>query len=307
MYIRKIIDGLAYRWYNYLQSYKISNSSIIFSYTNEAQLKGYRTTFLLILITVMLTSKFSGADNVRIYCDGATPPTEFTDANGNLTGLSVEIVREIQGRIGDTSTIEVRPWARAYLEALTQPDVLLFTTSRNKEREKQFHWIFHVTTRWNFLFAKRGSRLKINSLEDAKKVRRIGVLRNGNREKYLKEAGFTNLENVTSHRQNLKKLITGRVDLIFMSGLEAAALAKDIGIPVTELEPVYKVYSNDSYIVLSKNGTELDTVKKWAEAAQSIKADGTFKKIGNKWVGYTSKNYGIAPILKNNVFYFFND
>ncbi len=269
----------------------------------------YRTTAIvgMALIFLNIFAGLSKADNVNIYCDGATRPTEFKDEHGNLTGLSVDVVRELQKRVGNTGKIRSWPWIRAYQTALTKPDTVLFTTSRNADRETRFHWIFHVTTRRTVLFGKRGTSLKINSIEDAKKVRGIGILRGGNREKYLKERGFSNLKDVARHEQNLQKLLKGRIDLIFMSSLEAALLAKKVGVSFSEIEPIYSVHSNDSYIILSKNGTALGTVKKWTEAAREMKADGTFRKIGDKWTAYIRNNYGLETEVRNDVFYFWKE
>ena len=45
------------------------------------------------------------------------PPLNYVD-DGVLVGPSVEIVREIQRRVGSDAPIEVYPWARAYKMAL---------------------------------------------------------------------------------------------------------------------------------------------------------------------------------------------
>jgi len=216
-------------------------------------------------------------------------------------------VREIQKRIGDKSKIEEYPWARLYNMALREPDIVLFTASRNADRENKFHWISHITNRRSVFFAKKISSLIINSIDSAKKVEKIGVMRAGNREKYLQEHGFNNLYSVTTEKQALGMLLLNRIDLIFMSMIEAATLAKNNGISFDEIEPKFVVYSNDSYIIMSKNNTPIETVKKWKNAAQSIKDDGTFEKIGRKWVNIIQKEYGMETKVENGVFYFWND
>ncbi len=156
-------------------------------------------------------------------------------------------------------------------------------------------------------WAKAGSSLNINSMEDAKKVRGIGVLRNGNREEYLKIRGFTNLDVVEDEWQNLKKLVAGRLDLVFMSELEAAALTKITGISLDKIEPKYTVYSNESYAVMSKPGTPPETVKRWKRAGQQMKDDGSFKKIGEKWVKRIYHDYGLQTEARDEALYFWKD
>ena len=144
-------------------------------------------------------------------------------------------------------------------------------------------------------------------MEDARRVKSIGVLRGGNREKYLRLRGFTNLEPATEEGQNLKKLLAGRIDLIFLSTIEAATLASMNGISLNEIEPKFTVYSNDSYIVMSKNGTSSETVKIWKNAAQQIKVDGTFKKIGEKWVRHIRETFGVETEVRDDILFFWKD
>jgi polar amino acid transport system substrate-binding protein len=261
----------------------------------------------IIIFTLIIFSSWAFANNVKILCDPSYIPTEYEDENGKLRGFTVEIVREIQKRIGNQIEIEPIPWARAYDMGLREPNIVLFTASRNADRENKFHWITQITTRRSVFFAKRDSPLKINSIEDAKKVSSIGVKLKENRTKYLEERDFTNLEGVPLQEHNLLKLIKGRIDLIFMSTLEAAALAKKKGVSFIEIEPKFTVYSNDSYIIMSKNGTSPKIVKKWQEAAKAIKDDGTFERIGEKWVIYLRTNYQFETEIKNGVFNFWKD
>ncbi len=157
------------------------------------------------------------------------------------------------------------------------------------------------------LWAKADSPLKINSMEDARRVKNIGVLRGGNREKYLQIQDFTNLVPVTEEGLNLKKLIAGRIDLHFLSTIEAATLAKLNDISSSEIEPKFTVYSNDSYVMMSKNGTSSETLRRWKNAEQQIKDDGTFKKIGEKWVKYIRDNYGVETEVRDNILFFWKD
>ena len=112
----------------------------------------------------------------------------------------------------------------------------------------KFHWICQVTTRHSVLFAKRGSPLTILNMEQAKLLGGIGVIHGGNRQTYLENHGFINLEAVKDESLNIRKLMAGRIDLVFMSELEAAANVEKAGYALEDLEPKLTVYSNDSYI-----------------------------------------------------------
>jgi polar amino acid transport system substrate-binding protein len=58
--------------------------------------------------------------------------------NGELVGPSVEIVKEIQSRVGSTEPIHVYPWARAYKIAQERENVVLFGTAYTTNRRNMF-------------------------------------------------------------------------------------------------------------------------------------------------------------------------
>ncbi len=263
-------------------------------------------TVIVMAFILLAANRLSYAENIRIFCN-EEPPTNYSAADGTVTGFTTEIVREIQKRVGNSSHIIIYPWKRAYKIALKEPGIVLFTASRNPDREDRFHWIIQVTTRRSVLWSKAASPLRICSLDDARRVKSIGVLRGGNREKYLRLRGFTNLEPASEEGQNLKKLLAGRIDLIFLSTIEVATLAKINGISFSGIEPKFTVYSNDSYIMMSKNGTSSETVKMWKNAAQQIKSDGTFNKIGEKWVKHIRDTFGVETEVRDNILYFWKN
>ncbi len=59
------------------------------------------------------------------------PPLNYVK-DGVLVGPSVEIVKEIQKRIGSHEQIKVFPWARAYSLALEEENVVLFGMTHTK-------------------------------------------------------------------------------------------------------------------------------------------------------------------------------
>jgi polar amino acid transport system substrate-binding protein len=137
------------------------------------------------------------------------PPLNYLK-DGVLVGPSVEIVKEIQRRVGSHEQIKVYPWARAYKTALEDENVVLFSMTYTKVRHDKFKWIGPLAKKRDILVAKKGSGIKINCLEDAKKVKRIGTLRDDTRERLLKRHGFTNLEPVSDEQKNAKKLVLGQ-------------------------------------------------------------------------------------------------
>ena len=87
-------------------------------------------------------------------------------------------------------------------------------------------------------FVKQGSEMQLTNLEGAKKVGAIATYKNDVREQLLRSQGVTNLDSSKSPVSNLKKLMSGRVDLWLFSNLGIKRIASQIGVDLDELELV---------------------------------------------------------------------
>jgi len=209
------------------------------------------------------------------------PPLNYL-RNGVLVGPSVEIVKEIQRRVGSHEEIRVYPWARAYKMALEDENVVLFGTTYTKVRHDKFKWIGPLATKRDILVAKKGSGITINSLDDAKKVKRIGTLRDDTRERLLKRHGFTNLEPVSDEQKNAKKLVLGRIDLWTYKIPGLKTVCELAGVDYNEIEEVYHLRKIDLMIAFSKKTSD-SIVQKWRNAFNEMLADGTIMQIRKRW------------------------
>ena len=209
------------------------------------------------------------------------PPLNYLQ-NGVLIGPSVDTVREIQKRVGSHEEIKVYPWARAYKMALEDENVVLFGTTHTKVRHDKFKSIGPLATKRDILVAKKGSGIKINSLEDAKKVKRIGTLRDDTRERLLKTHGFTNLEPVSDEQKNAKKLALGRIDLWAYKIPGLRTVCDLAGVDYNEFEEVYHLREIELMIAFSKKTSDA-IVQKWRNAFNEMLSDGTIMQIRKKW------------------------
>ena len=209
------------------------------------------------------------------------PPLNYVE-NGVLVGPSVETVREIQRRVGSNEEIQVYPWARAYKMSLEQENVVLFGMTHTEVRHEQFKWIGPLATKRDILVAKKGSGIKINSLEDAKKVNRIGTLRDDTRERLLESLGFTNLEPVSDEQLNAKKLVLGRIDLWTYKIPGLRTVCELAGVDYNQVEEVYHLREINLDIAFSKKTSD-SIVEKWRNAFNEMLADGTLMKIRKEW------------------------
>ena len=209
------------------------------------------------------------------------PPLNYVN-DGMLVGPSVEIVKEIQRRVGSHAKIQVYPWARAYKMALEDENVVLFSMTYTKVRHDKFKWIGPLAKKKDILVAKKGSGIKIISLEDAKKVKRIGTLRDDTRERLLKRLGFTNLEPVSDEQKNAQKLVLGRIDLWTYKKPGLRTVCELAGVDYNEIEEVYHLREIELMIAFSKKTSD-SIVQKWKNAFNEMLTDGTIMQIRRKW------------------------
>jgi len=236
----------------------------------------------MVVFLIFLLSVTSGLAQELTIISEENPPFNFIK-DGILTGSSTEVVREIMRRLNLSAEIQVLTWARAYQLALSRPNVILFSTARTKEREPLFDWVGPIyKVRFGF-YARTGAGPYPSCLADAKKVGAIATYKDDVREQLLKSQGFTNLDSSKSPHSNLKKLLSGRVDLWLYSNLGVRSVAGQIGIDPSAVEMVLPFKDLYSYIAISK-GTPRAVTEKWQATLDEMKREGTFRKISQKWL-----------------------
>jgi polar amino acid transport system substrate-binding protein len=236
--------------------------------------------WLQVVILVFLSPGMLHSASLQILTEDL-PPLNYVK-NGALVGPSVEMVQEIQRRIGSTEEIQVYPWARAYQIAQKEENVVLFGMSHTPSRENKFKWVGPLATKRDILVAKKGSNLVINSLEDAKKVRRIGVLRDDTKEEFLEMHGFSNLERVSDERKNAQKLMLGRIDLWVFKKPGLKTVCELAGVDYDAVEEVFHLRETKVDIVFSLKTPDA-VVERWRAAFAAMEADGTVAAIRKKW------------------------
>lgn len=228
------------------------------------------------LIAVLLTGIFlfmacSGpvpADKLRVLAE-EYPPYNYTDEKGVLTGSSTELVKAIIAKLGLDTKIEVLPWAQAYELVLNNPNVALYSMARTPERERDFMWVGPIGSYENWLYAKKGSAIRVNSLEEARAVRAIAAVKDEAGQQKLAEQGFINFVFTGSTADGLKKLMAGESDLWLGTRADVELVAKKAGVDPTELEPAVFVHKVDIYIAFNKN-MPFATVDQWQKALDSL-------------------------------------
>ncbi|MBF0199746.1 MAG: ABC transporter substrate-binding protein [Desulfamplus sp.] len=220
--------------------------------------------------------------------------SHYTDKDGKLKGYVYELVLEMQKRMGDTTPITMAPWARGYHFAITEPNTAIFSTTFTEERRPLFKWVGPVSASVWIFYAKAGSGIKLETLDDARSLKSIGTYRDDVWDIFLKDQGFTNVESARVDYLNLKKLMADRISVWASTLDRTPEIAKNLGISMDMIEPVLKVMEKGLFIAFNKDTSD-DIVNRWQNTYNEVLADGTMEAIYKKW-NVTVPTYEIPQI-----------
>ncbi|BCS88468.1 substrate-binding periplasmic protein [Pseudodesulfovibrio sediminis] len=206
------------------------------------------------------------------------PPLAYEE-NGELKGVAPEVVKAIQAIVGDSNPIKAAPWLRAYEATKDESMQALFAIVRIPKREKLFKWVGPIFEEGDYFFKRKGEPIVLHSLDDAKKVERIAVRKDGYTHQTLTANGFTNLDISPSYESSYRKLDEGRVDLVLMGERTYYYMLKDAGLDPTKFERTnIRFAESGAWLAFSRDIPD-ETIAKWQRALDSLKVDGSFDAI----------------------------
>lgn len=243
-------------------------------------MKNIMRVILVFIFMLMSSASVVSAEGFKIMTE-EYPPFNYTQ-DGKLTGLASEVMAELTKRVGHPMDAEVLPWARAYALIQQEDGLILYSMTRTEARENLFKWVGPIASNNWVFFAKKGSGVVVNTLDDAKNVKKIGTYKDDAAELFLKEQGFTNLDSVINDESNVPKLLVGRIDLWIVGELQGIYKAKQKG-KSDDLEKVFDVKDTQLYIAFSKNTSD-DVIATWQKELDAMKADGSYDAILKKYM-----------------------
>ncbi len=200
------------------------------------------------------------------------PPYNFQSDDG-ISGLGAEQVFEMMSRAGLSYEVELTRWSRAIGSARKKPSTCVFSTFRTPDREEHFRWIGPLSEDRSLLIKRSDSDIKLNMLKDAL-IYSIGTQTGEFTVGILEAAGFERIEQAASMADALKKLLSGRNDLMAVPELYYKRLLER-GVEVTSafVLPALEV------AVACNPETDPDHIARMREALASMIADGTQERI----------------------------
>jgi len=149
------------------------------------------------------------------------PPYNFSDPQGQPTGLAVELLQMVWQNSGiEPQPIRIMPWARGYYLLTQKPNVVLFSTARTQAREELFKWVCPIGYSEYILLGRKAQNITLTSFEQMSQFR-ISAVRSDAAEQLLLNNGMDDNNIIPANRltQGVKMLQSGRADLLATSKL----------------------------------------------------------------------------------------
>ena len=208
------------------------------------------------------------------------------EVNGEVKGISTDILRAACARAKLECKISMVPWARAYKTAQTQYQAMAYTTARRPDREGEFQWVGPILPRTTWVYQSSSTKTTVKSVGDLSKLR-IGVVRGEAAAKDLLAAGIPSLALVeqATNSDVLRMLREGSVDAMVDTEVGMHWSLKATGTNAGSVRQTIKLTDEGGYYFAVNLATPAATVKKLQDAVDEMRHSGQITQITRRYVG----------------------
>ncbi len=213
------------------------------------------------------------------------PPFQQVEKGKLVGGAMVELIEALVAVTGVKATINAYPWSRAYKLALQQPNTLIFSIRRTQAREELFYWLGHLyTIRTQLAILAERTDIQVNSVDDLRDYS-VGVVRGDYDQFFLEQQGIKGKTYLAlSYKELWQMLKLGRFDCVLTNQVTSALVLNQLGISKQEIKIAFEFEQAENQLFLAANKhTDPTLVARLTKGFESLKANGTYEKIMNKW------------------------
>lgn len=206
-------------------------------------------------------------------------------SDGQLKGISTDIVMAIMALTGDHFPIRVLPSLRTGVVLSRRPKTIMYSLFRTEERENRYKWVGPIVEESVFPYKRSGSSLVTKTVDDLKRLDRITCRHGGAIPARLKSLGFENLDtSATASIQLYRMLLAGHTDVIVGdTELGVKYYLGVMGVVPSKLERIpIELFRSSLYIAFSADSDEV-TINAWRSALKQLTASGQVAQILAKY------------------------
>ena len=247
---------------------------------------------LIVLSIVFAAGNLFAKDwkKIRVGVEGAYPPFSFVTPEGKLDGFDIDIAKAIVKAAGAEIELIASDWDGIIPALLARKyDCIIASMSITEERKKKVAFTNKYYQTPAKFVVKKGLIKEFS--KDAIKGKSIGVQRATIHDKYLTDnyGKDVNVKRYGTQDEIYLDIIAGRIDLFLSDSIAASDgfLQKPEGKNFEFIGPDLtdpKWFGVGAGIACRKQDTDL--VNKLNAAIEKIRADGTYKKIQDKYFDF---------------------
>ncbi|WP_033135951.1 substrate-binding periplasmic protein [Aeromonas finlandensis] len=219
------------------------------------------------------------------YLTEEYPPYNYSDAQGQPTGLAVELLQMIWKNSGVTpQPIRILPWARGYYLLTQKPNVVLFSTARTEAREALFKWVCPIGYSEYILLGRKTQNITLTSVDEMSKYR-ISAVRSDAAEQLLLNNGMDDNNIIPANRLNqaVKMLLSGRADLLATSKLAGYDAIRELKLSSDDFN-VAMVLSAEQLCYAFSRQVDDDEISRFQHALTLALASEEFRTLQAKYL-----------------------
>jgi len=214
--------------------------------------------------------------------------------NSVIKGLAPDLLKEICDHMNIPFKVTLLPWEEGYSLLQSKDNAVLFSTVMNSVRKDMFKWAGPIASLDWFFYSASQSQIALTSLDDAKKIAKIGALKDYSIEQYLVGQGFTNLVYCKDNIEAFDKLLKGEIDLFPSDKITAEAALKTLNKSVYNVTSQLTIRTEMVYFAFNKNIPD-NVVADFQMEIDRLKANGTLRNLSQQYLN-TSDVLGTLQI-----------
>jgi arginine/ornithine transport system substrate-binding protein len=252
--------------------------------------KGWIIVAIVALVLAAGTVQAKDWTKVRIGVEGAYPPFSYVTPDGELAGFDIDIAKALGNAMGAEVELVAQDWDGIIPALLAKKyDAIIASMSITEERKKKVAFAGKYYQTPAKFVCKKGSMTEFS--KENIKGKKVGVQRATIHDNYLTDNYGQDVEVVRYGTQDeaYLDLVAGRVDLLLADSvaLSDGFLKKPEGQDFQFIGPDLtdkKWFGDGAGIAIRKE--DQDLVEKFNQAIDKIRADGTYKKIQDKYFDF---------------------
>jgi arginine/ornithine transport system substrate-binding protein len=252
--------------------------------------KRWITVAVVALVLAAATVQAKDWKKVRIGVEGAYPPFSYVTPEGELAGFDIDIAKALGAAMGVQVELVAQDWDGIIPALLAKKyDAIIASMSITEERKKKVAFTHKYYQTPAKFVCKKGAMTEFSKA--AIKGKKVGVQRATIHDNYLTDNYGADVEVVRYGTQDeaYLDLVAGRVDMLLADSvaLSDGFLKKPEGQDYQFIGPDLtdpRWFGEGAGIAIRKE--DKDLVEMFNKAIQKIRADGTYKKIQDKYFDF---------------------